>query len=103
MHLAVAIEQAEVRRAKPRALRENAGARAARRHQDQPEPEKTPQTRAEAMPMKHQRARPHNGNTMNGRFGSSPNISVRYSASTRVAGSRKAGRHDFQSALCTDV
>ena len=84
----MAIEQQEVRRAIARA---HVGEGGRGRHdaaQDQPEPE-SPEAEGERDADEHQRAGSHHGSTVSGRFGSSPNISGAYSASTRVAGSSK--------------
>ena len=87
-HLAVAIEQQQIGGAIGRA---HVGEGGRGRHdaaQDQPEPEARP-AEGERDADEHQRARPRHGATSSGAFGSSPNISGAYSASTRVAGSSK--------------
>ena len=87
-HLAVAIEQQEIRRAIARAHVGKCGRGRHGAAQDQPEPESRP-AEGERDADEHHRARPRHGATSSGRFGSSPNISGAYSASTRVAGSSK--------------
>ena len=87
-HLAAAVEQPEIRRAIGRAHVGECGRWRHDAAQDQPEPETRP-AEGERDADEHQRARPRHGAISSGRFGSSPNISGAYSASTRVAGSSK--------------
>ena len=87
--LAVAVEQRAGRRARCAARTSaNDGHGGPAPRQDQPEPRDAARGRGRAHADDGERARPPHGATSTRRFGSSPNISGAYSASTRVGGAR---------------